>query len=125
MRIATVTTRVPDDARGVMFRQRRFAGREVAPPSSSGQSRTQPGQVQHTARCQTPDFKLKLVLSQSLTQLRPLKHLQLRMRVQQPLHRLNILFILESRKDVQIIQRLGQVPIQLSQNPPVSKSTPL
>jgi hypothetical protein len=47
------------------------------------------------------------------------------MRVQQPLHRLNILFILESRKDVQIIQRLGQVPIQLSQNPPVSKSTPL
>lgn len=46
-----------------------------------------------------------------LTQLRPLKHLQLRMRVQKPLDSLNVLLILEPRKHIQIIQGLGQVPV--------------
>lgn len=35
-----------------------------------------------------------------LTKLRPLKHLQLRMRIQQPLNCLNILFILKPRKHI-------------------------
>ena len=45
------------------------------------------------------------------TQLRPLEHLQLSMRVQQPLHSLDVLLVLEPRKYLEVIQRLGKIPI--------------
>jgi hypothetical protein len=50
-----------------------------------------------------------------LTQLRPLKHLQFRVRVQQPLNGLDVLFILEPRKHIQVIQCLIQVSVERSQ----------
>jgi hypothetical protein len=47
-----------------------------------------------------------------LTQLRPLKHLQLRVRVQKALDGLDVLLILEPSKDIQVIQSLGQVSVE-------------
>ena len=46
------------------------------------------------------------------TQLRPLKHLQLRVRVQQPLHGLDVLLVLEPRKHLQVVERFGEVPVR-------------
>lgn len=37
------------------------------------------------------------------TKLRPLKHLQLRMRIQQSLHSLDILLVLEPRKHLEVV----------------------
>lgn len=47
-----------------------------------------------------------------LTQLRPLKHLQLGVRVQKAFDCLNVLLVLEPGKDIQVIQRLGQVSVK-------------
>lgn len=59
-----------------------------------------------------------------LTQLRPLEHLQLCMRVQKAFDCLNVLLILEPGKDVQVIQRLGQVSVKKNITCKYSTSTP-
>lgn len=48
------------------------------------------------------------------TQLRPLKHLQFRMRVQQPFHRLDVFLVLKPGKHLQIIQCFGEIPSRAS-----------
>lgn len=49
-----------------------------------------------------------------LTELRPLKHLQFCMRVQEPLNGFDVLLVLKPRKYIQVIQRLVQVPVERS-----------
>lgn len=58
--------------------------------------------------------------SRELTQLRSLEHLQFRMRVEKSLHRFDVLLVLESGKHIQVIQGLGQIPINLQYPPHIS-----
>lgn len=46
-----------------------------------------------------------------LTQLRPLKRLEIRMRIQQPFHSLDILLIFEPRKYLEVVECFGEVSV--------------
>lgn len=62
------------------------------------------------------------------TQLRPLEHLQLRVRVEKPLHGADVLLVLEPREHLQVVERLGQIPapavnIIITSRSPVKRSS--